>query len=863
MRPAWVLMFALSSAATSQPRGLWLTPRKDPTNQARADVRAAMTAAPREVWRMPTGGEVLYAQDVRVNGKPCGFLQVGSMLELSTWRGERLWQRPKLGAGLVLRVEDLNGDGRAEALVRTDVRTIVLIDVASGEVLWSWQSAPSTQIIGHAFLQMPGGWRFYCFPSYSLDGFCFDFGGGAREPKLLWQQTYAGKYDAGFGPNVVLADMDRDGKTDLVVSGKGPSVSQLVLDADTGAVKMEAHHELDGWGRPYGLLHVTDLDADGLPDVVMVCCQVEEYLCVVRNVEGKRLEKLWGRFIEKDWPTDEKELRPQVTSVADLRDNGRPELVVGVFEAGQWRTLVIDPLQGFEAQRAALEGLYFWGCHDLTGDGRPEVIVSHEARRRPSRSTTLVALDGPTLQPVATLDSAAILDSPDSETPPNTYFMALRRNPVPVETADGTVGILVRKLDEEEAAGVFLWGGAPGRGVALHRVAGPGSARVHLHGGGLLFSDARGGVQRFDGRLRPVGRRLTTNGRVCQPLVWEVGGRRELVVDMAGGEVAGGRPEAGALQGMWRVPGSYPALHLDAQGVGRLAAADLSNPDQPTALIYTAPLGPSAEPLRVPLAQPLYARAALLPYGAEYRLLANLQTGVHTFVLATYDSGGSLLWEDRGSGAYPNAAAAGDLDGDGREEVAADDHGVYRVYNAAGKVTATHPGWPPAYNLPIVGPFGPDRKTCVLRSAGINGMALLDAGAQVLWFRGAPVWRYYQSVPAVGDVAGDGRLALGIVSEDGRFECLDTANGEPLWSVDLGTPPSQTSVVAGDVDGDGQDEFLTGLPDGRLVCLGQGRIVWERELDAAVANPILADVEGDGLAEVVVSTADGHVRILK
>jgi outer membrane protein assembly factor BamB len=107
---------------------------------------------------------------------------------------------------------------------------------------------------------------------------------------------------------------------------------------------------------------------------------------------------------------------------------------------------------------------------------------------------------------------------------------------------------------------------------------------------------------------------------------------------------------------------------------------------------------------------------------------------------------------------------------------------------------------------------------------------------------------------------------VGSLAEDGIFECLDARTGERRWSLDLATPPSSTSVVTGDLDGDGEDEFLLGLADGRLVCLkekaGRGSVLWEVKFDAAVANPIIADVNGDGAAEIVLSTSDGCVRIL-
>ena len=41
----------------AHPHGLWLTPRFDSRNQARAGVASTMKNPPREVWRMPTGGK--------------------------------------------------------------------------------------------------------------------------------------------------------------------------------------------------------------------------------------------------------------------------------------------------------------------------------------------------------------------------------------------------------------------------------------------------------------------------------------------------------------------------------------------------------------------------------------------------------------------------------------------------------------------------------------------------------------------------------------------------------------------------------------------------------------------------------------
>jgi outer membrane protein assembly factor BamB len=857
--------------------GVWLTARKDAANQARADVAGQMATAPREVWSAPTGGEVRFAR--AVPGEEAALILAGANLELRRWDGSTLWRQSRLGISRVLHVGDFAGDGGEEVCVTTGARTVLLLDAASGEVLWRWQAPPSTFINGCKFYRTSTGIRFLCFPSYSLDGYCFDFrgrtfrSGDARQPRLLWHRQYAGKYGSGYGPNLVLQDMDGDGRLELVLSGKIPRVYQAILDLDSGAVQQELYFDPAPdapypLGRPYGLLHALPFARGELPGIVLASCQVEEYLAVTGRENGGSLRALWGRFVEKDFPEDHRELRPQPTSLSDLQGEGRVELVVGLWEEGAWRTLVIDPVAGFDAQRASLEGCYFWGCHDVNGDAIPEIIVSREGQRATRRRSTLLALSGKTQQPVATLTDAAIFASTDAPLPDEVAFMASRRHPLPVRASDGMAGILVHRFDGAEEIGTFLWGSAPGAAIGTRAVGAPGFTRCDLAEGRLLLSDRMGRIQRFDSALQAIGEKLETHGRLCSPRVWAVGGRREVVFDVAGGEVVGGSPDfaqPGAFRDAWRVAGRMPALHQDDQGAARLCVADPSDPDHPAALIYRAPLRAGAAPLRIPLPHPPYL--GLTPYGPTFHLLVNLRTGVHTAALQCYDAAGNLLWEDTAKGAHPRLPAAADLDGDGRDEVLADDHGAFRIYDTTGAVIARHDGWPPAYTLPVAIPGAAGDAALLLRASGIDGIARLDAAGALLWRTEGPRWRHHSSLAAVADTTGDGPWALGSLAEDGVFECLDAASGTLRWSLDLAGSPQSTSVVTGDVDGDGRDEFLLGLPDGRLLCLQEdaasGRILWEMQFDAAVANPILADVDGDGVAEILLATTDGHVRILK
>src|SRR5262245_45107761 len=73
-------------------RALWLLPRKDTQNTARADVPARIRTAPKEVWRY--GGDTnsyAYLAPVKVKGKEGYFAQVRSGVRVVLPDGTLLW----------------------------------------------------------------------------------------------------------------------------------------------------------------------------------------------------------------------------------------------------------------------------------------------------------------------------------------------------------------------------------------------------------------------------------------------------------------------------------------------------------------------------------------------------------------------------------------------------------------------------------------------------------------------------------------------------------------------------------------------------------------------------------------------------
>jgi outer membrane protein assembly factor BamB len=874
------LSLAPQRPADRGPKGLWPMPRRDAANTARADVAGDFRDAPVEVWRYGSLRRSYgYIRPVRVEGRDAYVRQSGGGLEVVRPDGTSVWRKNTMGIGVVVDIVRFPSTS-AEALLATAGNSgYALVDLANGNVLWTWAPRPGAKQGGYRFLPMPEGGRLFAFPQNTLEGYCFEFT-RMGPPRELWHATYRDKYWANFGPYLVLEDMDKDGKPDILLAGKPTYFG--VLDIDTGAVKFDINYPIDGeagTGRPYGLLEATDIDGDGYPEAVMVSCQVEEYVGIVRNVGGKRFEHAWSKWVEHDLPDDDYELRPNIRAFADVNGDGRREMVLCLFNTDgdkAWRTVVFDALGGWKARLAELPGRYCWGCFDLDGDGRAEIVTSTEPARRLRAPTTLQIVDGRTYKDIAAVENVTISKA---EAPLSLHqgFFASRDSAIYPRMPDGRRGLLVQR--PESGPGELLLRLAKG---AATFEAFPASALSRA----VLVSSLPDAPISGDVAIKETEAPSEVRAGAYSPLVCEASGRRELVAACTDLTTVGGAPDlrrSGAWKSFWKVRGSTPSIWQGSRGVRRVCALDWQ---EDVAYIYDPKPGrgvgatASDQPLaRIALPDPpLRLSGMIMPYGDEaLRLFIGMRTGVHTLSAGVWNADGSRVWYDAKEGPYPKAAAA--FRRDGRWTLFVDNHGKHMLFDEAGAKRTVAQGWYTTYPgrgdgakyvLPIVGPFGAKGETRLVLSPGLENLEILDTDGNRL--AKSPFGSIYERAgcqAAVGLLRGrSGGWDVGSITHDGVFHCSDTVTAQDRWTVDLGAKSdSAFTVAAADLDRDGRDEFLVAMPNGELVALadraGKGAVLWRTTFDAGLRGVIVADLDGDGKAEIIVECDDLTVRILK
>ncbi len=219
------------------------------------------------------------------------------------------------------------------------------------------------------------------------------------------------------------------------------------------------------------------------------------------------------------------------------------------------------------------------------------------------------------------------------------------------------------------------------------------------------------------------------------------------------------------------------------------------------------------------------------------------------------------------------AVAVADVDGDGKKELAVTGIMCNRKYA---------PSYPPTEYMTVF-LLNADRT----RYANWS-LPPTDLGAPLLQSN-VSIASMVQQTPVIEDLDGDGKPEILFNSYNGKVHCFNLDKKEPYawpYSLTKRTSPMlqyATAPVCRDLDGDGKKEVifatfydseqgLTPNNVGSLCILNyEGKLISSAPLppakeagnypNGAMAAPAVADVDGDGLLEIVVNTLHGAICV--
>lgn len=330
--------------------------------------------------------------------------------------------------------------------------------------------------------------------------------------------------------------------------------------------------------------------------------------------------------------------------------------------------------------------------------------------------------------------------------------------------------------------------------------------------------------------------------------------------------IVAGREEIIALKGngeemwRWRSKGrfmTYPAVYERAGRSSLLYAADYSG-------LFTCLDGAAGQPVwQAQLNGPSSWSASVvcdLEGDGAYEVVQTDEAGtVWAFNAVT----GQALWQGKVNG-KPASPAVGDMDGDGRAEIAViTGQGVLAALDAAGhalweaEIGGASDTW--ATSAPVM--FAASDGTVRLAAASnANQVFCFNAAGRVLWQRTTrgPV---AASVSA-GDLDLDGRADVFLITQLGVVYWFDEDGGR-FWEIDM----QGRSLAAGaliDLDDDGRIEYGLCTQDGHVLVLNDGgEFIFEYQFGNRTINvtPAFGDVlkKSPGLELVITGGESGRV----
>ncbi len=175
--------------------------------------------------------------------------------------------------------------------------------------------------------------------------------------------------------SVAMADLDGDGKPELVVANSGNStVSVLRNTCPVGSISFAAKVDFTSGFTPY-FVAVGDVDGDGKPDLV-TANQNGDNISVLRNTSTSGSISFAAKV---DFPVGNV---PRSVAIGDIDGDGKPDLVVSNYNSNSVSVLRNTSTSGSISADAKVDfttgkSPYSVAIGDLDGDGKPDIVTAN------------------------------------------------------------------------------------------------------------------------------------------------------------------------------------------------------------------------------------------------------------------------------------------------------------------------------------------------------------------------------------------------------------------------------------------------------------------------------------------------------
>jgi len=662
--------------------------------------------------------------------------------------------------------------------------------------------------------------------------------------------------------SVSIGDLDGDGKPDMAVANSGSNTASVFKNTSTsGAISFAAKVDFTAGGSPASI-SIGDIDGDGKLDLA-VANNGSNNASVFRNTSTPGIINAGSFAAKVDFPAGG---APQIISMGDIDGDGKPDIAVANFTGNSVSVLRNASVPGtvsFSAKvdlTTAGQASYVNIC-DIDGDTKPDVAATNYNSNSLSvfRNISVPAV----LQTAASGNGNPITNG--SVTPSLTNFTDFG-NLNSIENLIRTYSFQNTSTDSLSVDSIKMSGAdpssfIPGSLTPAGKIA-PGASKTFT----VTYVMSSLGIKNATVNIYSN----IDSGSVCliqQTYTFAVKANQISLAPV----ITTFSPQSGPAGTTVTITGSgfntTPSNNIVFFGAA-LATVSASTE---TSLTVNAPAG------------------ANFKYISVTNLASNL-TGYSSMpFLETFPGGCKTEFAARvnfSTGGTPYSVSIGDLDGDGKSDLAVANYtsntvSVFRNISTTGgvsfaaKVDFTTGSSPKSVSIGeidgdgkpdlVVTNSGVSNSVSVFRNTSTSGG--VSFAAKVDFGTGSSPWSV-----SLGDLNGDGKTDLAVANRTGFSVSVlrntSTSGGVSFAAkVDFSAGSSPYSVSIGDLDGDGKPDLAVASNGTNSASVYQntstsGGISFAAKVDfSAGSGPIsisIGDIDGDGKPDLAVANNSGN-----